>query len=364
MTLIDALKAVASQLIVLHHLVLYGPLAIGAGLTFPDLREWLSDYGRIAVQVFLVIGGFLAARSLAPAGRGPQDNPLTLIARRYLRLAVPFVIAISLAIICSAIADHLMDDEAIPARASIKQWLAHALLLHGILGVDSLSAGVWYVAIDFQLYAVIAILLWLGHSAFGAIGARSLVLGLAAASLFWFNLDSSLDNWAIYFFGSYGLGAAVFWASNGSSDKAGERRSGGNWLGIVAALTVIALLIDFRLRIGLALGVALLLGYSQHSQWPERWLNARPLAFLGRISYSVFLIHFPVLLLANGLFVFSGSASPEAACLVLLAAWASSTLAGWMFYRWVEKPSAKLRWPTTVSRPVPRVPGNIPAPRD
>jgi peptidoglycan/LPS O-acetylase OafA/YrhL len=356
MTLIDALKAVASQLIVLHHLVLYGPLAIGAGLTFPELREWLSDYGRIAVQVFLVIGGFLAARSLAPAGRGLQDNPLNLIARRYLRLAVPFVIAISLAIICSAIADHLMDDEAIPARASIKQWLSHALLLHGILGVESLSAGVWYVAIDFQLYALMAVLLWLGHSAFGTIGARSLVLGLAAASLFWFNLDSNLDNWAIYFFGSYGLGAAACWAS--------ERRPGGNWLGIVAVITVIALLIDFRLRIGLALGVALLLGYSQHSQWPERWLNARPLAFLGRISYSVFLIHFPVLLLANGLFVFSGSASPEIACLVLLAAWLASTLAGTAFHRWVEKPAARLRWPTTVSRPVPHAPGNIPAPRD
>lgn len=364
MTLVDALKAGASQLIVLHHLVLYGPLAIGAGLTFPELREWLADYGRIAVQVFLVTGGFLAARSLAPASREAQDNPLTLIARRYLRLAAPFVIAISLAIICSAIADQMMDDEAIPARASIKQWLSHALLLHGVLGVDSLSAGVWYVAIDFQLYALMAILLWLGHGAFGPIVARSLVLGLAAASLYWFNLDSRLDNWAIYFFGSYGLGAAAFWATERAKHRAGERRQGGNWLGIVAAVTVIALIIDFRLRIGLALGVALLLGYSQHSQWPERWLNARPLAFLGRISYSVFLIHFPVLLLANGLFVLSGSDSPEIACVVLLAAWLTSTLAGTAFHRWVEKPAARLRWPTRVSRPVPRVPGNIPAPRD
>lgn len=360
MPLIDALKAVASQLIVLHHLIIYGPLAVGTGQLLPETAEWLSDYGRMAVQVFLVIGGFLAARSLASGGRATQESPLTLIARRYLRLAVPFVVAISLAIVCSAIADHLMDDESIPARASIKQWLAHALLLHGVLGVESLSAGVWYVAIDFQLYALTAILLWLGHHAFGPIGARSLVLGLAAASLFWFNLDSALDNWAIYFFGSYGLGAAAYWASEGT----GEHRQGDNWLGWVAAVTVIALIIDFRLRIGLALGVALLLGYSRHSQWPERWLNSRPLAFLGGISYSVFLIHFPVLLLANGLFVLAGGSAPEIAGLVLLLAWASCTLAGWAFYRWVEKPAARLSWPAALNRPVRRGPGNIPAPRD
>jgi peptidoglycan/LPS O-acetylase OafA/YrhL len=356
MPLIDALKAVTSQLIVLHHLIIYGPLAVGTGLLLPDISAWLADYGRMAVQVFLVIGGFLAARSLAPPGDGQPENPLPLIARRYLRLTVPFVIAISLAIICSAIADHLMDDEAIPAAAKLQQWLAHALLLQGVLGVDSLSAGVWYVAIDFQLYALMAILLWLGHRAFGDIGGRTLILGLATASLFWFNLDSNLDNWAIYFFASYGLGAAAHWAS--------ERRQGGSWLGIVAAVTVIALIIDFRLRIGLALGVALLLGYSRYSQWPERWLNSRPLAFLGRISYSVFLIHFPVLLLANGLFVLSGGSAPEIAGLVLLATWLASTLAGWAFYRWVEKPAARLSWPAALNRPVRRGPGNIPAPRD
>lgn len=353
MTLIDALKAVASQLIVLHHLILYGPLAIGAGLTFPDLREWLSDYGRMAVQVFLVTGGFLAARSLAPADRQPNTNPLSLITRRYLRLVIPFIIAISLAIICSAIADHLMDDEAIPARATMLQWLSHALLLQGILGFESLSAGVWYVAIDFQLYALTVLLLWIGHSINQT---RSIVLAVAIASLFWFNLNDKLDNWAVYFFGSYGLGMAAYWAT--------EKRQTSHWLGLMAAVTLIASIIEFRLRIEIALVVALLLGYTQRSNWPERWLKARPLAFLGRISFSVFLIHFPVLLLANGLFVLSGSKSPEVACVVLLATWLSCSLAGMAFYRWVEQPASKLRWPSALSRLILCAHGNTPAPRD
>jgi len=66
---IDALKAVASQLIVLHHLAFYGPMSDYAQELFPGLMSWLYDYARIAVQAFLVIGGFLAAQALTRDGR-------------------------------------------------------------------------------------------------------------------------------------------------------------------------------------------------------------------------------------------------------------------------------------------------------
>ncbi len=60
---IDALKALASQLIVLHHLAFYGPMSDYAQTIAPDLISWLYDYARIAVQVFLVIGGFLTTQA-------------------------------------------------------------------------------------------------------------------------------------------------------------------------------------------------------------------------------------------------------------------------------------------------------------
>ncbi|MGC1517727.1 MAG: acyltransferase, partial [Azonexus sp.] len=85
--LVDALKAVASQLIVLHHLSAYGPLAAAAHEALPGTMGWLYDYARIAVQVFLVVAGFLAAGGMAPNGRPTFGNPLPLIWRRYLRLA-------------------------------------------------------------------------------------------------------------------------------------------------------------------------------------------------------------------------------------------------------------------------------------
>ena len=66
--LINVLKAGAAQLIVLHHLAFYGPMSDHVQPMWPALIDWLGDSARIAVQVFLVIGGFLAAKSLAPAG--------------------------------------------------------------------------------------------------------------------------------------------------------------------------------------------------------------------------------------------------------------------------------------------------------
>ena len=67
---VDLLKAVASQLIVLHHLAFYGPMAHQARPLAPALFDWLAGPARMAVQVFLVTGGFLSGT----AGRGGRSR--------------------------------------------------------------------------------------------------------------------------------------------------------------------------------------------------------------------------------------------------------------------------------------------------
>jgi peptidoglycan/LPS O-acetylase OafA/YrhL len=332
MPLIDALKAVAALLVLLTHFSSYGPLAAAARDAFPLTLDWLYDYGRMAVQVFLVVAGFLAARALSSHGGPLATSPLPLIWKRYLRLVVPYLAAIGLAIAAAAIADHCMDDESIPARATFRQWLAHALLLQNLLGFESLSAGVWYIAIDFQLFVLMALLLWAGRI---RLLAPALVLAVATASLFWFNRDADWDNWALYFFGSYGLGAAAWWAA--------DRKQLSAWLGVIATVAIAALVVDFRLRIVLALSVALLLGFGRRTGFLEKWPNARPLAFLGQISFSIFLVHFPVLLLANGLYATLELTSSTSAIFGLLLAFTASIAAATLFYRWIESPAASQR---------------------
>ena len=184
---IDALKAVASQLIVLHHLAFYGPMSDHARQLAPGLFDWLSEHARLAVQAFLVIGGFLAARALAPDGRLLAQRPVgSLFVRRYLRLAVPCIAAIGAAIVAAAIARALMQHDSIPAAPTLPQLAANLLLLQDLLGYDALSAGLWYVAIDLQLYILLVLALWAGRER-----ALAVVAGLAVASLWAFTRSAS-----------------------------------------------------------------------------------------------------------------------------------------------------------------------------
>ena len=339
------------QVIVLHHFVSYGPLAEAVRVLFPALVIWLYDYGRVAVQVFLVIGGYLAARVLSPHGEAFRGKLWSTLVNRYLRLTPPYVFALALAMLCAVFARHWIDDsEFVPAVPGIGQALAHLFLLHDLFDYDALSAGVWYVAIDFQLFAVLATLLWLsarvssqvsrvvGSAQVISIGG---VLLLSIASLLWFNRDQDYDIWAVYFFAAYGLGAITYWAE--------KRASKGNasalfalrllWLAIVCAL-----IFDFRWRLLLALATALALHITASHTLPlhrpvPRWVHA-----LAHISYALFLIHFPIYMLVSALFVKYGLVfGPWSALIGIAATWLASLAAAFALHRWIEMPASRLR---------------------
>ena len=154
MPLLDAVKGVACVLIVGHHLARYGPMADSASALAPSFFGWLAQHGRLAVQIFLVLAGFLAASSLAPDGVLRVDRPMARVARRYGRLVMPYLVALSCSVVVAALVRPWLNDEAVPDAPVIAQLIAHALLLQDLLGYDALSTGVWYVAIDFQLFVL------------------------------------------------------------------------------------------------------------------------------------------------------------------------------------------------------------------
>lgn len=341
MALIDALKGLASQLIVLHHLAFYGPMSDVAQVLAPDLMSWLYDYGRMAVQVFLVMAGFLAARGLAADGVLRSGDPWALLARRYLSLVLPLAAALAFAILGAGIARSLVAHDSIPAAPELAQVLAHLLLLHNILDADALSAGVWYVAIDFQLFALLLAVLTVARGLPWR-GAGMLLVGLLGmASLMWFNRDAGLDIWGIYFFGAYALGVFAYWAS--------QQRHAVLWLGGIFALGICALSLEYRPRIAVALATALLLALANRGALMS-WPASSTLGWLGKISYSLFLIHFPVCLVINALVHTLAPESPVINLLGMLAAWAASLLAGMLFYRHVESPLRGINWGGTMRR--------------
>jgi peptidoglycan/LPS O-acetylase OafA/YrhL len=308
------------------------------------LIGWLELHARIAVQAFLVIGGFLAARSLSPDGVARPQNALhTKVGRRYLKLVPPFLVATLLAVGASAWAGNWMSHASVSGVPTLAQLLAHALLLHSILGYESISAGAWYVAIDFQLYALLASLVWIcgmaGRDQARAWLVPAIVLAGVCASLFWFNRDARLDIWAFYFFGSYGMGALAWWASERQRRAARQML-----LAAIVLPATCALLLDFRSRIALALFIACMLAWCARRQQP--WRDALPPVFQwpGRIAYSVFLIHFPVCLVVNAAFTRYAPLTPAWQGLGMLVAWAGSVLAGAVFFQFVEAPLGRLRF--------------------
>ncbi|HPT51433.1 MAG TPA: acyltransferase [Accumulibacter sp.] len=336
---IDLLKAVACQLIVLHHLAFYGPMSDHAYPLAPALMSWLSQHARMAVQVFLVIGGFLAARSLAPEGRIATIRPFSMVIKRYLKLAIPYLAAVLIGMCGAALARLLMTHDSVPAAPTWPQLIAHVLFLQSILGYDGLSAGVWYVAIDFQLFTLLLGLLWLAERIGGG-GVRTtriactLIVALALMSLYHFNRDGDWDMWGVYFFAAYALGALTHWATNG--------RQAVGWLLTMALVVVLALLLDYRPRIAIALLAALALALARRCGILDRWPDWRGVLYLGRISYAVFLIHFPVCLLVNGLFTRFASTDPWINSAGLAVAWIGSLVGGALFYRYIENPAQRV----------------------
>lgn len=344
---IDAAKALACTAIVWHHLAFYGPLGDTLHTAAPALSGWLVTYGRMAVQIFLVIGGYLAVASLARNGPPAQSSPWRRIGGRFERLAIPYYAALILVVVANAAVQPWLDaPDMVGADPTLWQIATHLVLLNGLLGQESLSAGVWYVAIDFQLFTLAALLL-LGvphllrkltprtHASVLQRRAIRCVQGLAVAgvalSLLGFNRDGSWDNWALYFFGAYGLGMLACWSAH-----AATRRAACGWAVWIAGLTVCALWLDWRDRICLAGVTALLLVLTGRLPALSRWCQWRPIAVLARVSYCVFLVHFAFCLMANALVVNLWPDSVAAALLAMAVAYVLAVAAGWLLHQAVE----------------------------
>jgi peptidoglycan/LPS O-acetylase OafA/YrhL len=214
-----------------------------------------------------------------------------------------------------------------------------------VLGEEALSAGAWYVAIDLQLYALFALMMALAARSNARGIAQALVVTATVASLLAFNRDPAWDVWAPYYFGSYGLGVLAAWSAQAPRPRVAAIA--------IAVLGALALWVEFRSRIALATTVALLLAWTDVNGLLRRWPDSRLLGWLGRISFSVFLIHYPVVVLFDAIAARWLGGQPLVEALTLGLAFISCTAAGALFHRYVETPLAP--------RPAPR---RAPLPED
>lgn len=150
---VDLLKAAACQLIVLHHLCFYGPMADHARPLAPALDRLAGRPGPHGSSGLPCRGGLSGCKPQPPAGTGAPGRATVQ------PLPASGGAACSRPAVCRTgqCTGRPMDDacDSLSAPPTLGQGLAHLLLVQDVLGVDALSAGVWYVAIDLQLYALV-----------------------------------------------------------------------------------------------------------------------------------------------------------------------------------------------------------------
>ena len=351
---IDLFKAFACVLIVWHHLALYGPMSDVVYQSAPDLISMLFDYGLLAVEVFLVVGGYLNAKSWIRALTQAEFELFSRIGMRYQRLVIPLLAALSFTVAMTALVRPYFDHSSLSDAPTPLQVMAHIFLLQDVMYVEAFSAGVWYVAIDFQLFVMALLCAALAHrwqtfTQRGSVIRKALGMWmvLTLGSLFIWNLNPLGEVWGTYFFCAYGLGLCV-----GSWRASGFKINHRILALFIFLLGGLAWVYEPRIRLAVAVAVAILLAlYEATDCRPMPRMKAAWIQALSNASYAVFLIHFGVSLVVSAVVFTHWSESVPANALGMLTSFALSLLLGTYLHVHVEKQTPNwrrwLQWAAT-----------------
>ena len=356
---IQGLRAVAVLLVVLFH----------ADLGFSG--------GFVGVDVFFVISGFVITAMLLPELGGTGSLKLGHFYLRRIRRLVPALALLVVVIALVGILAAPVGIQQIAARTggAASVFLGNAYLYLVPDGYFAASSDLnpflhtWSLAVEEQFYLVFPLLL-LGAWKLGARRGRStavavatlIVVGTASLALAVLMLDGHTlpgisEPKAFAFFSSitraweFAAGSLLAFAAARVSIAPPLATRVAGWLGIALVVGVALRYDEQTLFPGLAaippvLGTVLILGAGIGRPATDstadrtgvgRWLSLPPVVFLGDISYSWYLWHWPLIVYARAVWPGSFSA-PLAAVISLLPAWLS--------FRLVENP---IRFNTTAA---------------
>jgi peptidoglycan/LPS O-acetylase OafA/YrhL len=305
---LDGIRGLAALYVVFNHIF----LSTFPGYPVDNAPAWAGwlIYGRFAVVVFIVLSGFSLA--LSPARHGWRLDGISRFAHRRARRILPAywaALAFSVAVAWLVIPP---PGQGLPTSTSV---LSNGLLVQNILLAPSPNRSFWSMAVEAQLYLFFPLLLLMvrrfGGMAMVAtvtlIVAGVGVVGPHVAKLDTFLIQSAPDLAALFAIGILAAGIV----------GAGSARRSWPWgrLALAAAAPAIVLIslrgsvwtLDHLYWVDLTLGpaiacllVALATG---HAAPLLRLLDSRPLRNLGLSSYSLYLLHGPIVIVVYEEFV-------------------------------------------------------------
>jgi len=294
---LDGLRAVSIAL------VLYGHLESGHGFVQGKLTAWLGDVAHLGVTVFFVISGFLITSLLKSERERTQKISLkNFYLRRALRIFPAFYVFILALILASAVGwIHLSGTDLAVALTYTVNYYPDRSWNIGHL---------WSLSIEEQFY-----LLW--PFAFVLLGERRALIAAAIAFLagplvrvamaVLFAHDSALRDLEIFpaMADSIAIGCALALLRPRLIAQAWYvRMTASAWLAPI--LLSMIFLINSQLRhpvvdlfgwpiVLLAIAILVEASTRHADSWAGRFLNCRPVVFVGVLSYSLYLWQQPFL---------------------------------------------------------------------
>ncbi len=356
MPALDALRGLAAVLVVFHHFYLTLPspwLEIAhAWLDWPGLR--LIIIGRPAVILFFVLSGFVLTRSLQ---REAELSPVKFVMRRCLRIYPPFLAAITLSGLLFALIAPVRPSMlsawfecAMDRRAGCRDSRAPRVFASGWQRHHARPPNLKSLVHEFRFSLVLPFI----FMAVGRWGLRNVILSGGVASIAGFlaatrdSVDPSQHYGGFLFVGGTPVGSialtlyfSIYFLAGMAVAMHFEacRRALAAlpaWLFACAFVASLMLLSEWN-ELAAANGAvgAILIA----AVWPfaRRSLAMWPLPWLGRISYSLYLVHLPVLLAVGH--VVSGRAP---IVVILVLAFVAALGLAQLLCAWVERPAILL----------------------
>jgi peptidoglycan/LPS O-acetylase OafA/YrhL len=357
-TSLDSLRGIAALIVVFHHLDnvldedghnrVLGPIFHGSPLRI------LVD-GRTAVMLFFILSGFALSISI-----GKNFNYWTYLLRRVARLMIPCVVAILVA----AGAYYLVNPQPIPALGgwfNATVWnapLTWGLVLRHIVmtGTEpdtSLINVLWSLVVELRISLIFPLLFFATRK-----WAKTAAIGLFAIYFLFRYFEMRSGNYVPFFnknwieaLANIGYYTPFFIAGILAREHIDLLR---RWVGKLHwSLVILALLIAIRMEesgvdFQIGVGAFVIIVLCVCAPFLSKGLSIAPIEWLGKISYSLYLIH--LTLLATVFHLFHGKVNSY-----LLAAGiiVGSLVLAEIFYRLVESPSIHLSRRFTAKKPLP-----------
>ena len=316
---LEGLRGLAALYVVLYHVVMtLDGVRPGASSLIPFNAVWLK-WGHFAVALFIVISGYVLA--LPVVVRGSLSGGLRgFFARRARRLLPGYYAALVLAMPFWIAQLRFTQDDASPLRIA-GSFAAHAILLHNVSQhtIQTIDGPLWSVAVECQIYLVFAFVLLpvVRRFGIGSMVAVAFAIGLLPLAIGTVRQDTpryALDDSCYWYVGLFALGSAAAYVAHSTDSAFARLRERLPWrtLWTVAAVVFVALAYDRVVQEvppwefwqpDIALGFAAAIGFVILAIRPGGRvasrtigsLSSKPCILLGTFSYSLYLIHFPIL---------------------------------------------------------------------